>query len=113
MDIGEGREGTLRRQDVHDGVEQFTLTFVPEQRPRQAADDGVGLTEAALGEDGGDVTRIRRDRVEAGEAFGQQGGEPLVDVEGHMPPPPVESLLNRPAERTGAGTKFHDDRLPH
>jgi hypothetical protein len=67
-------------------------TAVPERRPRQAADDGIGLTEAALGEDGGDVTGIRRDRVEAGEASGQQGGETLIDVEGDMPPPPVESL---------------------
>lgn len=113
MNIGEGREGTLWRQGVYDGVEQFTLSFVPERRPWQAADDGIGLTEAALGEDGGDVTGIRRDRVEAGEAFGQQGGETLIDVEGDMPPAPVESLLNRPAERTGAGAEFHDDRLPH
>lgn len=112
MDIHEGREGTLWRQGVHDGVEQFTLSFVPKRRPRQATDDGIGLAEAALGEDGGDVTGIRRERVEAGEAFGQQGGETLIDVEGDMPPPPVESLLNRPAERTGAGAEFHDDRLP-
>jgi hypothetical protein len=112
MDISEGREGALWRQGVHDGVEQFTLSLGPKCRPWQAADDGIGLTEAAVGKDGGDVTGIGCDRVETGVALGQQGGETFIDVEGDMAPSTVESLLYGPAECAGTGAELHDDRLP-
>jgi hypothetical protein len=107
--VREGGEHAIRRETGDQRVEQLLLLLRPEGGPRQAADDDVGVRDAAVGEHRAELGGVCLDHRDGWVPGGQSPGQPCVDLDRKLSAPSSEPLLDGCRHHPGARAQLDDD----
>jgi hypothetical protein len=94
VDVRERGERAVRRQGGEHRGQNVALVVLGEGRPRKATDHHIGLAEATLREHPGQFGRVRRYDLDRRMPGGQLARESSVDLDGDVPAPAAEALLD-------------------